>query len=600
MSWLTIIWSMCAGICAMLALLHVLLWFRIRDYKYLLSAIMALSAGACALLELGMLRSLEITQYQVLLQFQNLAVYLLLMSIVWLVDLQLGTSRRWMAYLIAAMWSIGLVNNFVSPGSLVFSEITALKQHTVFWGEQFTLAQGVENPWVWLVNIATLLILVYAVDASLEAWRRLDRQSAVAFGGGIVLFLILGLVHSILVDNGILQTPYMVSFAYLAIVMAMSYDLATDAVRVSQLTREIRANELRWQELLENVQLAVVGLDKQARINFANPFFCNILGYSEQELFRQDIASLLPPGKYEEAMERLRRTEESGPRPQARWPVVCKSGERREFVWSSVRLQESDGSYAGLITVGSDITEQLNAQKALQLSQRELERLTRASLLGELASTLAHELNQPLSAILSNSQAALRIMESEPGSTSELREILEDIVRDDKRAGGVIRSLRAMLTKKEINSESFRIEDALDEVVTILQGELETNRIALHVRIDPGIAVVTARRIELQQVLVNLLLNAKQALTEMPPEGRNIKIMVTRRNGMVAISVTDNGPGIPAEQLPKIFDGFFTTGLDSMGMGLAICARIIDAHGGTITAENDPQGGAVFTFTLPA
>ena len=118
----------------MLGLLHFLIWFQIRSFKYLLSSTMAMSAGVCALLELGMLRSSDIPSYQSLLQFQNLFVYILLMSIVWLVHLQLGTARRWMAYLIAAMWSIGLVINFLTPGSLVFEKITELKQKTVFWG----------------------------------------------------------------------------------------------------------------------------------------------------------------------------------------------------------------------------------------------------------------------------------------------------------------------------------------------------------------------------------------------------------------------------------------------------------------------------------
>ena len=590
---------MCAGICVMLALLHTLLWFRTPEFKYLLSMVMASSAGACALLELAMLRSVDIGQYQVLLQFQNLSVYLLLMSIIWVVDLQLGTSRRWLAYLIAAMWSIGLVNNFVSPGSLVFTEITALTQQTVFWGEHFTVPTGEENPWVWLVNIATLLLLVYVADASIKAWRRQDRQSAVTIGGGIFLFLLLGLVHSILVDSGILQTPYMISFAYLAMVMATSYDLASDAVRVPQLTREIRANEKRWRDLLENVQLAVVVVDRQGRINFANPFFCQIAGYSEQELYQRDITSLLPSEKHEEARERFRRAVASGPRPQAQWPVVCKSGEQRQFVWSSVRQQASDGAYVGLISVGSDITEQLHAQRELQVSQRELERLSRASLLGELSSALAHELNQPLAAILSNSQAALRIMDREPGNESELREILEDIVRDDKRAGGVIRSLRAMLTKEEISPERFRIGDLIDEVVTMLNGELETHQIELQILIDPEVSEINARRIEVQQVLMNLLLNAKQAMQDMPPGERGITISASRRNGTVTLSVADDGPGIPDEQLPRIFDGFFSTGSDNLGMGLAICARIIDAHGGKISAENAPNGGAVFTFTLP-
>ncbi|WP_455366398.1 PAS domain-containing sensor histidine kinase, partial [Kaarinaea lacus] len=561
----------------------------------MLSITMAVSAGICALLELAMLRSTVIADYQQLLQFQNLFVYILLMSTVWLVDIQLSTARRWLAWLITAMWSIGLVNNFLSPGSLVFTEIATLEQHTVFWGEQFTVASGTENPWVWLVNVATLLIVVYVIDASLKAWRQNGKQSAVVIGGGIVLFLLFGLVHSILVDSGVLESPYMVSFAYLAMVMAMSYDLVSDAVRVPQLTLEIQANEKRWRDLLENVQLAVVGFDEQGFINYTNPFFRQISGYSYKELLGIDITKLSPSDESHEAKIRIEKASKIGPRPQSQWQMVCKSGEKRQFVWSSVRQQHPDGTFAGVISVGSDITERLKAQRELQQTQRELERLTRASVLGELASALAHEVNQPLAAILSNSQAALRFMENEQFNVEELREILEDIVRDDKRAGDVIRSLRAMLTKKEITSEKFHIRDAVNEVATILHGELEAQQVTLETDIVDDIPEITARRIEVQQVLMNLLLNAEQVLNGLPLEKRVVTVNAKKQEGMISVSVADSGPGIPAEQLPKIFDAFFTTKAESMGMGLAICQRIIEAHGGKITAENGAQGGAVFT-----
>ncbi|MEJ2180318.1 MAG: ATP-binding protein, partial [Gammaproteobacteria bacterium] len=571
-----------------------------RSLKYVLSTTKALSAGVCARLELGMLRSSEIANYQLLLQQQNLFVYILLMSIVWLVDIQLCTARRWMAYLITAMWSIGLIINYVTQGSLVYESITELKQQTVFWGEQFTIASGVENPWVWLVNVATLLILIYVIDASIKAWRQKDTQSAMVIGGGIVIFLLFGLVHSVLVDTGILESPYMVSFAYLAMVMAMSYDLVSDAVRVPQLTLEIQANEKRWRDLLENVKLAVVGFDERGRINYTNPFFQQITGFKSSDLIEKDITTLISPKEAAMAKKRIQQAAETGPRPHAQWSIVCKSGEERQFVWSSVRQKNTDGSYGGIISVGSDITEQLKAQSELQQSQHEMERLTRASVLGELTSALAHEVNQPLAAILSNSQAALRFMENEQFNVEELREILEDIVRDDKRAGDVIRSLRAMLTKSEIASEQFLIKTAINEVTTILHSELEEQQITLHLDVDSDAPEITARRIEIQQVLMNLLLNAGQAMKELPPEERNIEIRVARRENSVAISVADSGPGISQDDLPNVFNAFFTTKSESMGMGLAICQRIVKAHGGQITVENRPQGGAVFRFTLPA
>ncbi|WP_455211750.1 PAS domain S-box protein, partial [Kaarinaea lacus] len=355
MNWLTVAWSMCSGICVMLGLLHFLLWASNRNLKYLLSVNMAFSAAACAMLELNMLQSTSIPNYQLLLQYQNLFVYVLLISMVWLVYLQLSTARRWVAYVISAMWSIGIVNNFMSPGSLVYKRIDELKQQTSFWGERFTVASGVENPWVWLVNIATLLILIYVVDASIRAWRYGDKQSAGVIGGGIVVFLLFGLIHSVLVDTGTIESPYMVSFAYLAIVMAMSFDLVSDAVRVPQLTQEIKINEKRWRDLLENVHLAVIAINPKGFISYTNPFFEKLSGYSVNSLRDKALVTLLPEDERKEFATRLEQATKTGPRPHSQWTIICDSGEQRQLAWSAVRQNDNNGKFAGILAVGADI-----------------------------------------------------------------------------------------------------------------------------------------------------------------------------------------------------------------------------------------------------
>ena len=279
--------------------------------------------------------------------------------------------------------------------------------------------------------------------------------------------------------------------------------------------------------------------------------------------------------------------------------MVCASGKKRELLWSTVELQNADGTPAGLLSVGEDITDRLRAVRDLQQTQRELEHLTRINILGELASGLAHELNQPLTAILSNAQAARRCLDSGSSDPGELRETLDDIIRDDKRAAEVIRRLRAMLRRGDIAREVFSVENVVQEVSKLLQAELVAQNVTLDIDMAPGLPDVEAGRIEIQQVLMNLLLNAIRALAKMPAENRRIGIVAELHDGALRVAVEDNGPGVENADLPRIFEAFYTTERDGLGMGLGICRRIIDAHDGRIWAENVAGGGARFSFTLP-
>lgn len=584
----------------MLALLHLLLWFKDRKaHVYLLSVLMAMSAGASALTELALMHADSIDAYRILIQWENLFVYTLLLPMVWFVRGRLPTARRWLAVLISILWSIAILVNWLSPNSLVFAEITSLRQMPTFWGERFTLAEGPANPWVHLSNLASVLIVVYVLDAAMRSWRAGDRHRAILIGGSVSTFIVLGGIHAPLVDAGVVETPYMISFAFLAIVLALSYELVSDAVLASRYAREVRASEARWRTLLTDVQLAVIGIDPQGRIDYANPFMERLSKYRSDDLIGRPLASLIPETDRAELAERLAVAAQTGPRPHSRWDLVCASGARRSLAWSTVRLNDPDGGYAGLLSIGEDITDRLAAERNLLRTRRELERLGRANMLGELVSTLAHELNQPLAAILSNAQAARRFLGSGNPDPVELREILDDIVRDDKRAGEVIQRLRLMLSKRSTEHEPIDIRDTIQEVLAISGAELEAQGISVSQDLAPDLPEVEADRVEIQQVIMNLLVNAVRALSESPVERREVHILAGRdRRQDLLVNIEDNGPGIPADVLPRLFEPFFTTRSQSLGMGLAICRRIVEGHGGRVWGENTANG-ARFSFTLP-
>ncbi len=241
------------------------------------------------------------------------------------------------------------------------------------------------------------------------------------------------------------------------------------------------------------------------------------------------------------------------------------------------------------IVIIRDITERKRSQALLQEQQRELAHLSRVAALGELSGTLAHELNQPLAAILANARAAQRILSTNAPSITELREILEDIAFDDRRAGEVISRLRGLLKKGDLQLRPVRLEDVIEEVTALLHSELIERRVSVEARLSPGIPPVLGDRVQLQQVLLNLIMNACDAMADQPAATRKMIIATTLTpEGRVQLSVSDSGIGVPTSRLEQIFDPFVTTKEHGLGLGLAICHSIVTAHGGRLWAAEQP------------
>jgi PAS domain S-box-containing protein len=232
--------------------------------------------------------------------------------------------------------------------------------------------------------------------------------------------------------------------------------------------------------------------------------------------------------------------------------------------------------------------------------REELFHAMRIATLGELAAALAHELNQPLAAMLSNTQAARRFLADGEYAPEELREILDDMVRDNKRAGAVIHNLRGMAAKRPAAREACCLNELIREVIGLMHSEMVSQKIEIHQALAPHLPMVEAARVELQQVLVNLLVNALHAMESTPSRGRSIEIGTRADAAAVMVSIRDHGRGIPPDCLPALFDPFFSTKSNGLGIGLSICRRIIESHGGQIEARNHAEGGADFTFRLPA
>ncbi len=239
-------------------------------------------------------------------------------------------------------------------------------------------------------------------------------------------------------------------------------------------------------------------------------------------------------------------------------------------------------------------------REALRRGQ-ELAHATRVAAIGELTASLAHEINQPLAAILSNAQAAQRLLAAGNANGGEIGEILADIAADDQRAGEVIRRMRALLRKEESEPITLDVNDLVAEVTELLHGEMVLQNVRLALDLSPTPLWVHGDRIQLQQVLLNMLMNALDAMKDAASGERTLKVGTLPSAGrFVRTVVADSGIGVPAESIDRIFDRFMTTKPHGMGLGLAICRSIVEAHGGQVGVQNNPNRGATFWFDLPA
>jgi signal transduction histidine kinase len=291
-----------------------------------------------------------------------------------------------------------------------------------------------------------------------------------------------------------------------------------------------------------------------------------------------------------------------------RVPADCVMQNRPKSLWEEHRRTISlilAVLLAQAITIAALLVQRSQRRRAeteIQRQRTELAHASRLSTMGQLASSLAHEINQPLGAILRNAEAAELFLDRDKPDLAELRAIVADIRKDDQRAGGVIDRMRSLLKRQKLDSTQLDVRELLEETLALARPDARLRHFQLTLDAPALIPRVRGDRVQLQQVLLNLILNAMDSMTSSRNGDSTDKIVVTAspdNSGSVEISVSDCGEGISADKLPRIFEPFFTTKPNGMGMGLAISKTIIEAHGGTIRARNNPDHGATFSFTLP-
>ena len=287
----------------------------------------------------------------------------------------------------------------------------------------------------------------------------------------------------------------------------------------------------------------------------------------------------------------------------AEFRILRPDGTIKWVEGTSYHVFSPRGTLAEVITTTVDVTERRRAQDEREkLRQLELDfaHMNRVSMMGELAASLSHEILHPIATARNNARAGMRLLEMNPPNLGEVREALGCVVRDADRARDIVGRTRDHIKKVPPRKECFDLNAAINEVLVLAQSVTHRNEVSVQTRLTDGLLPVLGDRIQLQQVLLNLILNAAEAMSSVEEGARELLISTEQDQTSALVAVRDSGPGIDAQHLDRVFDAFYTTKSSGTGMGLSICRSIIHAHGGKLWAETNEPRGAVFQFTLPA
>ncbi len=361
----------------------------------------------------------------------------------------------------------------------------------------------------------------------------------------------------------------------------------------------LRDSEARYRALIMATTNMVWRANADGEGFLVSPRWRELTGQSEAEITNFGWVGALHP-KDRERSERLWREAMAHKRLyENEFQVRARDLSYRHFHVQAVPIIAPDGAVHEWIGAAVDITQEREAALTVQRQRDELAHVLRITTMGELAASLAHELNQPLTAILSNAQAAQRFLAADPAEVGELRAILQDIVQDDRRAGEVIRRVRELVRKGDLEIAALDLETIMRDVVTLIHSDAILHKVSIVLQMDPGGPRVQGDKVQLQQVMLNLLLNAFQAMKDCPMTERQVTVRTELNNSMAIVAVHDSGEGLKDDQLEKIFQPFYTTKFNGLGLGLAISRSIVEAHGGQLWAQNNPDRGATVYFTMP-
>jgi PAS domain S-box-containing protein len=370
------------------------------------------------------------------------------------------------------------------------------------------------------------------------------------------------------------------------------FGIVEDITEHKRVEGELRA-------FLENSPSPIFLKDRHGRYLYVNKEFKRALRVSEEQIKGKRDDEIFSAEQAAGFQTNDRRVLEAGVPMEFEELAVQEDGQHTSIV-HKFPLFNAEGEVYALGGIATDITERKRAQKELLILKDVLARVSRLTTMGELAASIAHEINQPLTAVTNNSNACLRLLADRNLEPEVLRRALEEIVADGARASAVITRIRAFMKKAPVEKGELDINEVIHEVLALVTHELHENGIVLERRLTKGLPLVMGDRVQLQQVLLNLMMNGIEAVAAIKTRPRLLSVQTrVDKSGNVLVAIRDSGTGLGLET-DRVFTPFFTTKANGMGMGLAISRSLVEGHGGQLWAARDCSQGAVFYFTLPA
>ncbi len=508
---------MTASACLTLALIHGFIWCRQRRaWANLLFTLTALGTAALAAGELAMMRSQNSVAFASAVRWIHVPVWVILVSLVGFVRLDLRAGRSWLAWIVCTLRTASLLLNFLVGENLNYLHVTGLRP-VCFFGESVSVGQGVVNPWMLVGQLSLWSLVIFVADAAVSTWRRGEHRKAVMVGGSIVLFVLAGAVQAVLVFWEIVHWPVTASLFYLGIVAAMSYELSREALIAAQLARDLRDSEQRMTLAADAANLGIWVRDLPRNTIWATAKWRDLFAFTSSEpLNFTHFLQRLHSDDRGLVAKALSKANNGDNAYATEYRVVLPDG-RMRWIASQGRFEfDVSGKPARVLGVSLDITHRKQAELEIRSQREQVAHLMRVATLGELSSALAHELNQPLTAILSNAQAAQRFLAQETSDPREIGPILRDIVADDQRACEVIHRLRLLFKKGEIQPQALDATKLIEDVLKLMNGDLSARAVSVAAACAANLPPIHGDPVQLQQVLINLILNGAEAMSQTP------------------------------------------------------------------------------------
>jgi two-component system, LuxR family, sensor kinase FixL len=375
------------------------------------------------------------------------------------------------------------------------------------------------------------------------------------------------------------------------------------AIERKRAEEALREREARISLAAESAELAFWSFYPAQNVAWMNDKGRTIYGFTPDEILRRDsLVKRAHPDDRHKVQAIFDRACAHFEPFESQHRLVLPFGRMRWVIMRGRCLQDETGNLTEIIGVTIDVSAQKQSEQQLQVQREEIAHLNRVSLMGEMTASFAHEVNQPLTAIINNAAAARRFLDRGNVDPALFRQLLQDMTADSQRAGEVIRGIRALVRKeKDVARSVLNLNAIIADTVRLVGSDVVLRESVITTELDHALPLVEAALVQIQQVLLNLIMNALDAVESLPPAERRIIISTRSDKGEAAeVSVRDFGTGLPKDRPEKVFDHFFSTKQTGMGMGLTIVRSIVETHGGTISAENTPDCGARFFFRLPA